>query len=419
MNITEAKVLPFPANELPERAPKRRKQNRRTGRVYTRETSPYWWISLSVNGSKICRRTDLLNTAPRKQAEQKLDDLKAELRVNPIPTGSALTVSDLALLYLDDYKVKRRRSIGHAKSRWEGHLKPFFGLYQAQRVSPDLIDRYRLHRTNEGASVATVNRELAALRRMFTIGKQKRKLFSVPFVEIIPEHNTRLGFLQDSNYAALAESCSKHGGLWLRALLECGYTFGWRRQELVTLRVSQVDIFRKTIRLEPGTTKNGEGREVSMTDAVCELLRPLVVGKAPTDQLFTRGSRPVKSIRKVWQNACCAVGLGRFACSGCSGEFTSGKRCPECKKRLVYSGLLFHDLRRTAARNLRRAGVDTSVIKACGGWKTDKVFSRYSIVAPADMQTAMRKLEADRAGNKISETVSETMTTITQPVVLQ
>src|SRR5712692_1483833 len=302
MNANEAKVLTFPASET-KPAKKAAKHNRRTGRVYTRETSPYWWISLSVNGCKVCRRTDIPNTAPRKQAEQALDDLKAELRVNPIPTGSALTVADLAQLYLDDYKIKGRRSIGHAVSRWEGHLKPFFGLYQAQRVTPDLIDRYRLHRTNEGASVATVNRELAALRRMFTIGKQKRKLFSVPFVDIIPENNTRTGFLQDSDYAALAESCLKNGGLWLRALLECGYTFGWRRQELVILRVSQVDIFRKTIRLEPGSTKNGEGREVSMTDSVCELLRPLVVGKAPTEQLFTREGRPVRSIRKVWENA--------------------------------------------------------------------------------------------------------------------
>ncbi len=418
MNANEAKVLTFPASET-KPAKKAAKHNRRTGRVYTRDSSPYWWISLSVNGRKVCRRTDIPNTAPRKQAEQALDDLKAELRVNPIPTGSALTVADLAQLYLDDYKIKGRRSIGHAVSRWEGHLKPFFGLYQAQRVTPDLIDRYRLHRTNEGASVATVNRELAALRRMFTIGKQKRKLFSVPFVEIIPENNTRTGFLQDSDYAALAESCLKHGGPWMRALLEMGYCYGWRKSELVNLRVSQVDLLRRTMRLEPGTTKNDEGREVYLTDAIATLLRPLVVGKDRTAQVFARGAVPVRSFRKVWQNACCAVGLGHFECSTCGGEFTTGKRCETCKKRLTYRGLIFHDLRRTAARNLRRAGVDTSVIKSCGGWKTDKVFQRYSIVAPADMRQAMQKLQADRAANVISETVSETVSTPMQPVVLQ
>src|SRR6266852_6096924 len=105
VNSSKAKVLAFPVSET-KPAKKAAKHNRRTGRVYTRETSPYWWISLSVNGRKVSRRTDLLSTVPRKQAEQALDDLKTELRVNPIPTGSALTVADLFELYLADYKVK-------------------------------------------------------------------------------------------------------------------------------------------------------------------------------------------------------------------------------------------------------------------------------------------------------------------------
>jgi hypothetical protein len=65
-------------------------------------------------------------------------------------------------------------------------------------------------------------------------------------------------------------------------------------------------------------------------------------------------------------------------------------------KELKYVGLLFHDLRRTGARNLRRAGVAEGVIQKIGGWKTRSVFERYVIVDQRDIADAMRKLEIDR-----------------------
>jgi integrase len=177
---------------------------------------------------------------------------------------------------------------------------------------------------------------------------------------------------------------------------------------------------RRTVRLEPGSTKNKQGRQVSMTDVIAELLRPLVVGKQRTEQVFTRANgTPVRSIRKAWQNVCCSAGLGNSVCSSCSGEFSEGKICPKCKKRLVYRGLLIHDLRRTAARNLRNAGLDVSTVKKIGGWLTDSMFARYSIVDAQDMQNAMQKLQSARAGNEISVTVSDTMSTSEAPRLLQ
>jgi integrase len=57
-------------------------------------------------------------------------------------------------------------------------------------------------------------------------------------------------------------------------------------------------------------------------------------------------------------------------------------------------GLLFHDLRRTAARNLRRAGIAEGVIMKIGGWRTRSVFERYAIVSQTDIAEALKKLEA-------------------------
>ncbi|MGA8742411.1 MAG: tyrosine-type recombinase/integrase [Terracidiphilus sp.] len=147
-----------------------------------------------------------------------------------------------------------------------------------------------------------------------------------------------------------------------------GRTYGWRISELVNLKVRQVDIDARTIRLEPGTTKNKDGREVTMTKAVHALLARCVDGKSADDPVFTRSDgKAVRDFRDAWAKATEFAGV---------------------------PGLLFHDLRRTAARNLRRAGIAEGVIMKIGGWRTRSVFERYAIVSQTDIADALRKLEA-------------------------
>jgi integrase len=180
----------------------------------------------------------------------------------------------------------------------------------------------------------------------------------------LQEDNVRTGFLEDAQYHKLVGGSD----LWFRAMVEVGRTYGWRISELRDMKVSQVNLLNRTIRLEPGTTKNGEGREVSMTKSVYELLAGCVSGKGAADHVFTRpDGKAVRDFREHWKNACEAAGV---------------------------PNLLFHDLRRTAARNLRRAGVAEGVIMKIGGWRTRSVFERYAIVAQSDIKDAMLKLEA-------------------------
>ena len=105
-----------------------------------------------------------------------------------------------------------------------------------------------------------------------------------------------------------------------------------------------------------------------MTLPVKALLSQCIHGKAPDEFAFTReNGKPVRDFRGAWTKACAAAKV---------------------------PGLLFHDLRRTAARNLRRAGVAEGVIMKIGGWKTRSVFERYAIVSQSDIREAMTKLEA-------------------------
>ena len=83
-------------------------------------------------------------------------------------------------------------------------------------------------------------------------------------------------------------------------------------------------------------------------------------------------------------------------------------------ERPTYRGLIVHDLRRSAARALRTAGVPESVIMAAGGWKTPAMFRRYAIVSSADQRAAVEMLEEARTANSPKIALIDEKTTISQ-----
>ena len=379
------------------------KRARGSGSIYQQKGSATWWVKYYRNGTphrESCHST-------KKQVA--IDLLKT--RIGEIASGTffgpkaeRILIEDLADDFLRDYRVNDRKSIDDVTARWELHLKPFFASLRAVQVSSDLIARYVDQRQQEGAKNATINRELAALKRMFRLGYRATppKVNRVPAFTMLREDNARKGFLSDEQYQSLIENSP---GLWFRAMVEVGRTYGWRIGELKGMRVKQVDAINHTIRLEPGTTKNKEGREVTMTKAVYDLLNQCVHGKSEDAFVFTRDDgTSISDFRKAWANACCAAGLGKLLCPTCNVPASPHVECPTCERKyarneLRYEGLIFHDLRRTAARNLRRAGAAEGVIMKIGGWRTRSVFERYAIVSQTDILDALQKLESREIGH--------------------
>jgi integrase len=114
-----------------------------------------------------------------------------------------------------------------------------------------------------------------------------RMVHSVPaFPARLEENPPRNGIIVNKQYSALAKNANVR---WLRCLIACAYDFGFRKGELLNLRVSQVDLLDKSIELLEGETKNGEPRKVFMTTEVFELMWACVRGKNPDDFAFTRG----------------------------------------------------------------------------------------------------------------------------------
>jgi len=215
----------------------------------------------------------------------------------------------------------------------------------------------------------------------------------VPHFNMLEENNVRQGFLQDEAYVRLSDECVAEG-VWLEGLLEMGYEYSWRSNELLGLRVRQLDFLGKIIDL--GKTKNGDQRMLTMTDPVFRVLVRCACGKQSDDFVFTReDGRPIKDFRAAWWNSCIRAGLGRFQCRDCQQTVTTGQRCNICnsKKKAKYVGLHFHDLRRTGIRNMSRKGIPEKVGMLISGHRTNSVYRRYNIIDMEVVKEATAKIE--------------------------
>jgi len=183
---------------------------------------------------------------------------------------------------------------------------------------------------------------------------------------MLREDNVRKGFLGEADYRKLRDALPEE----LRPLLVVAYYTGARSSELKALKWDQVDLEAKRITLHPGETKNQEGRSLPIYG---EMLAWLEMAKAARDEsfpacrwVFHRKGAQIKTIQTTWQKVTIACKL---------------------------DGLLFHDLRRTAVRNMVRAGIAEKVAMQITGHKTRAIFDRYNIVSDRDLSEAAAKME--------------------------
>jgi integrase len=256
----------------------------------------------------------------------------------------------------------------HVIWRSERHVKPALGCLKASECSSHAIRSYVVGRQAAGAEDSTINRELAILRRGFSIALHSDQplVYSTPAIRHLAEQNVRGGFIEQPRYKALLNELPDR----LKCLLVVGYHVGNRKNELLKLRRDQVDLDAGEIRLSGRQTKGkaprtlpiyGEmGAWLEMQLAELRAFWPNCPG------LFHHQNRPIGQHLAGWSEACARAGL---------------------------PGLHFHDLRRSAVRNLKRAGVPRKIAMAITAHKTEAVYRRYDIVAPEDLKMAKRKME--------------------------
>jgi len=396
------------------------------GKIYQHPKSRFLWMQYFAKGKLYRESTE--ETDPKK-ATKKLGDKIAEIRLDKagkadfIP-NSRLRVCDLLDALEADYKLREVKSLAAIQS----HMKPLkdvFGSIRAQELTPEMVDRYIEERLvpKEVAGVlqpatarATVNRETQILGQSFRLAIERRKLRpgSAPQIRRLSEKgNERRGFFEK----ALFEQVTEHLPAYLRGFVQFGFLSGWRKAEIASLAWQDVDLLGRVIRLRGENAKNGTGRVLALEGDLWQIIQRQRQMREYQKQDKTIGvslyvfhrvdvnrrtgrteSLPVGDIRKAWATACVAAGAGKLVCRTCNGDVDSKRKCATCSKtwkqeELRYVGSIFHDFRRTAARNMIRSGVPERVAMAITGHKTRAIFDRYNIVSEEDLRQAMAKTQ--------------------------
>ncbi len=155
-------------------------------------------------------------------------------------------------------------------------------------------------------------------------------------------------------------------------------------------------------------TKNKEKLKLPLTGERGEIIlrrreARSIPGQIPAGLVFHKEGKPVKQFRLEWIAACCAAGQGRMVCPKCGGVATKPTprcKCSHCRVNMKYEGRIFHDFRRTAARDMIRAGVPQRIAMLITGHKTASIFDRYDIGDSEDLRLALATTDVYRDEQK-------------------
>jgi integrase len=333
----------------------------KAGSVYQRNN--VWWIKYYSKGQPVYESSHSVRAEDAERLLRK--------RLGEIATGAyrgiaveRTTLDELFNLVVADYRENGKRSIDDVLSRLKLHLRPKLGKLRAADFGSADVRRYKAARNKDKAQAATVNRELSILKRAFSLGSRHDPplVLHNPPIEKIPENNVRTGFLEKADYDRLLAELPSY----LKLALVLAYHTGCRLGEVMSLRWVDINLASGELIIRAENAKSKKHRMLPVYGDMTDALRRQ---RAERDEKYPElewvfhdgsGSR-LRTFYKAWASAC---------------------------KRAELGGSLFHDLRRSAVRNMVRAGIPEKVAMAISGHRTRHVFDRYNIVTDKDLAAA-------------------------------
>jgi site-specific recombinase XerD len=191
--------------------------------------------------------------------------------------ASIVTWDDASQSLIEYYEAYRKRNPAEARKRLR-QLTKYWRGWKLVDIDAAAILTYVSHRRREGKAAATINLNLATLRRALRLAHERGKLGAVPRIETLKPAPPRQRFLSREEVEAICQHLPDDPALVVRI----SATFGWRlASEVLTLTRRQLDLEQETLRLEPGMSKTGDGRLVYLTDELkVELAEQLTRVKA-------------------------------------------------------------------------------------------------------------------------------------------
>lgn len=345
------------------------------GGVYRPKDRPTWYCWSPAKPKRAVRGPFKTKAEARKAWKA----LRKEIAAGSYrPDQERLTVGELLDAYKADFLLRGKKSVvsfeAHAKAVREalGHVK-------AVDLDADTINRVRQEWLEKGTpnkkgklkkkAPATTDRYLETLRAAYRLAVRDKKiaLDRVPYIGLMHPDNRRTGFVDEAVFWKLYKALSPASVRADVALF--AYRSGWRRGEVEGLTWEQVDLSARECRL--WDSKNGRGRVLPLEGELWDVVQRRQAarryetkdGPAISFYVFHEDGAPLGDWRKTWATACKAAGV---------------------------PGLLFHDFRRSAVRNLTRAGVPSVVAMQITGHRTRSVFDRYDITTTDETREAIR-----------------------------
>jgi len=342
------------------------------GRVFMRGRT--WWVQFYVDGKQ---QRESAKTADPETAEKYLRRRLREVHAHEFVSrhNQRRTIAELMDALKVDFTLRAidsQQNLSNIKIARAG-----FGTVRATSLTAEQVDRYIEERLRKGAANASINRVTQLLKQAYALSG-----LPAPRIRKLDERgNVRQGFFSESEIRRVIQNLPAD----LQDFTLFGWVSGMRKSEIASLAWEDVD--GDVIRLRAENAKNGEARMIPLVGELAELierrrnarqvkvdgmpmLTSLIFHRAVTKSVSEgvrkkRAGEPVGDFRKVWAEACKKAGVRR----------------------------LFHDLRRSACRNMLAAGVPQTIAMKISGHKTDSMFKRYAVSDEADLRTALERTQ--------------------------
>jgi integrase len=247
-------------------------------------------------------------------------------------------------------------------------LSAFFNGYKLSKITPFLIEKYRIERgkkvtrmSKKPIAKATIDRELATLKAFFNMAIRDGKVDTNPVkdVKFFKEDNKKERILTPEEIQRLLAECHGH----LKPIVQIALNTAMRLREILYLKWCNVDFNRNIIVVTQ--TKSSKNRNVPMNNLVIEALQAI---ERKSEYVFCdpKTGEPYHSIKTTFSNALKRAGL---------------------------TGVRFHDMRHLSATVMVISGVDLATVKEILGHSSIEMTMRYAHPTSEGKMNAVKALE--------------------------
>jgi integrase len=324
-----------------------------------------WWMSFICKGKHYRKPCE---TEDRKLAQRICDKVKGEVAegrwFEKLP-GEDKTFREMMEKYLEEHvpKLRSQRSFRGYAENLISHL----GVYTLTEITPKVVNEYKEKRRRDGLKPASINRELATMKKAFNLAIREWEWVKdnpVSMVSMEEENNKRDRWLTPEEEVGLLDVCPA----WLKELVTFALNTGMRLGEILSLEWKDVDLFRKTVTVSK--SKNKEPRTIPINETVFEMLKNKAKVKSiKTNLLFYTDAHTrfnITTVDHAFQKALKKAGIENFR---------------------------FHDLRHTFATRLIQSGKDLYKVQRLLGHKSPAMTQRYAHHYPESLRDAVEVLD--------------------------